>query len=92
MTNYLVYADQVTAQAAADDMTALYVPAVEETDLAGNPSIATQITNKWDIPRQRNDGKWIIQEYPGYVPTPPPEATEPWDPVWFEQITRTKKK
>jgi hypothetical protein len=83
MTNYHVYADELTAQAAADDMSAKYVPRVEETDLAGNPAEHPQVTSAWDVPRQRNDGQWVIQEYPGYVPTPAPVATEPYDPDWF---------
>ena len=83
MTNYHVYADQETAQAAADDMAAKYVPRVVETDLEGNPATHPQVTSAWDIPKQRNDGQWIIQEYTGYVPTPAPVATEPYDPAWF---------
>jgi len=83
MTNYFVYADQETAQAAADDMTGKYVPRVVELDLEGNPASHAQVTQQWDIPKQRNDGQWLVQEYPGYVPTPPPIATEPYDPLWF---------
>ena len=64
-------------------MDSKYAPAVEETDLEGNPASHQKVTQAWSVPRKRNDGKFILHEYPGYVPTPPPVANEPYDPAWF---------
>ena len=91
MTNYFVYTDQVSAQAAADDMSAKYVLTVQETDLQGNPATHQKITSKWDDARQRNDDKWIVQEWLEYEVPPEhePLAIEPHDPEWFEQIVKT---
>lgn len=83
MTSYHVYADQISAQAAADDLTGKYLPGVDEKDIAGIPASHQQVTQQWDVPRQRADEQWVIKEHPEFLPVPAPIATEPYRPDWF---------
>jgi hypothetical protein len=90
VTDYLVFDTKPKAQAAADDLWAKYGPTVHETDLKGNPTGKSQVTVRWDVPRQRKDASWIIQDHATVKvdPVNAPKATETYSKTWFDSAIK----
>lgn len=95
---YLVFDTEATAIAAEAMICQLGgTPIVGVNAATGLPDPAAQQTERWAIPRQRLDGKWVFPRVPAHRRThitPVQEAAfdaafantiENFSPEWFEQ-------
>lgn len=98
MTEYYVFDDEQTAVAAEAYICAVgQLPRVGINAATGEPAPTSQPTERWAVPLQRLDSKWVFPRLPSDVlaTVPPavrdyfaatyPHTLEEYAPAWFPE-------